>query len=342
MYAAFMKRHDHSAIFQMFSHTGLSEQTETVPSYILLIDTVLRGLGQVMLQNNSYTGLLFLIGIFYHSVLLGCAAILGTVTSTLTAILLGADRADIRAGLFGFNGALTAIALLYFLEPFWISWGYVILATAFSSIMMSAMLNCMSTWRLPTLTAPFVLTTLLFILACARFGQLQVTGLLPSAGLPNIHTEVEGIVTLSTLLQGTLNGIAQVFFQSNSITGLFFLLGLFINSRTACMAALFGSLFGVCIAWCMGVSEPAIRAGAFGFNNVLTALVFFGGLFVLNRSSLLYGLLAVTVTSFIYAALSASLEPLGMPAMTSAFIITVWLFILAAPQFSRLNLISPS
>ena len=90
------------------------------------------------------------------------------------------------------------------------------------------------------------------------------------------------------------------------------------------------------------VHAPAIRAGAFGFNNVLTALVFFGGLFVLNRSSLLYGLLAVTVTSFIYAALSASLEPLGMPAMTSAFIITVWLFILAAPQFSRLNLISPS
>ena len=333
----FMQHYDRSALFQSFSRTGI-DQTASLPTYLVFIDSVLRGLGQVMLQNNSYTGLLFLAGIFYNSFLLGCAAVLGATTSTFTAVILGGKHTDIRAGLFGFNGALTAIALLYFLEPLWITWSYVIFASVCGSIIMASMLTSMNTWKLPTLTAPFVLTTLLFILACARFGQLHSTGLLPTAGLPSAHIEIEGIVTITTVLHGTLNGIAQVFFQENIITGLIFLLGLLISSRTAFLAALFGSLLGICIAWGMGAAEPAIRAGAFGFNNVLTAIVFFGGLFMLNYSSAVYGALAVVVTSFIYAALSATLEPLGMPAMTSAFIVTVWLFILAAPHFSRVRL----
>lgn len=336
-----MQSHDRCALIQSFSRTGLCDQATTLPAWLVFIDSVLRGLGQVMLQNNSYTGVLFLLGILYNSPLLGGAAVLGAATSTCTALVLGVKTADIRAGLFGFNGALTAIALLYFLEPLWITWGYVILAAACSSIVMAALQTSLNIWKLPTLTAPFVLTTLLFILACARFGQLHSTDLLPTAGLPSAQVEIEGIVSSATVLQGLLNGIAQVFFQENIISGLLFLLGLLISSRTAFLAALFGSLLGVCIAWGMGAAEPGIRSGAFGFNNVLTALVFSGGLFRLNYSTAVYGTLAVVLTSFIYAALSATLEPLGMPTMTSAFIVTVWLFILAAPHFSHVHLHSP-
>ena len=93
-------------------------------------DAVLRGIGQVMLQDNRLTGLVFLIGIFYNSALFGWAVLLGTAASTATAMLLGVDRARIRAGLFGFNGALVAIALLYFLAPNALTWGYVIVAAA--------------------------------------------------------------------------------------------------------------------------------------------------------------------------------------------------------------------
>ncbi|WP_374663561.1 urea transporter [Acinetobacter sp.] len=326
------------------SRTGLvvQNQSQKPPSLLIFIDSVLRGIGQVMLQNNSYTGLIFLIGIFYNSIVLGCAALLGAIISTFSASLLGVNTASIREGLFGFNGALVAIALLYFLEPTWITWGYIILATASSTIMMAATLTLTKVWKLPTLTAPFVVTTLLFILACARFGQLESTGMLPTANLPSAAISIEGIVTASTVIEGVFTGISQVFFQGNSVTGVIFLLGLCINSRIACMAAFLGSLLGVLIAWGMGAAEPAIRAGVFGFNNVLTAITFAGGIFLINKSTALYGLLAVIVTSFVFAALSAALEPIGMPALTSAFILVVWLFILAAPLFSNITLISAS
>ena len=52
------------------SPTGLVSEGDSGPQLLLgFLDSVLRDVGQVMLQNNSYAGLLFLIGIFYNSTL---------------------------------------------------------------------------------------------------------------------------------------------------------------------------------------------------------------------------------------------------------------------------------
>ena len=139
------------------------------------LECVLRGIGQVMLQNNCYAGLLFAAGVFYNSPLLGAALCLGVVASTATAIALGADYALIRAGLFGFNGGLVGIALLVFLQAQWMTWGYLILAAVCSSIIMAAMLRLMSAIKMPVLTMPFVITSLCFILTATSFGNFQIS-----------------------------------------------------------------------------------------------------------------------------------------------------------------------
>lgn len=326
-----------SAVSAKFSSTGLVVPDESAPQSLSgFLDSVFRGIGQVMLQNNSYAGLIFLAGIFYNSTLLGWAVLLGTIASTATAMLLGVDRSRIRAGLFGFNGALVAIALLYFLEPDLLACAYVVLAAACTTIIMAALLNVLGTWKIPALTAPFVLTTLLFVLACARFGRLHSTEVLPTAGLPKAAI-VDGVVTTSTLMEGLFNGVAQVFFQGNAITGVLFVVGLLVSSRVAGGVALLGSLLGMLVAWGMGAAEPAIRSGAFGFNCVLTAIALGGGFFVLNAASAAYGMLAVVTTAVVFAALSAALEPLGMPALTAPFVVVVWLFLLASPLFLRIR-----
>lgn len=327
-----------SALFAKMTSTGFTTSSEMAPqSPLSFLDSVLRGIGQVMLQNNSYTGFIFLIGIFYHSIISGFAVLIGTLASTATAMLFRADRADVDAGLFGFNGALVAIALLYFLEPSILMFGYVVLAAACTTIMMAALMNFLEKWGIPALTAPFVFTSFLFILACARFGRLHSTGILPTAGLPQAAT-VEGVVTAATLAEGLFTGIAQVFFQGSAITGIIFVVGLLISSRAACGAALLGSMVGALVAWAMGAAEPAISSGAFGFNCVLTAIVFSRGFFVANVASFAYGALAVVATAVVFAAMSAALQPLGMPALTSPFVLIVWLFLLASPRFLRIRM----
>lgn len=320
-----------------FTATGIAIDNQGFLNCLLsFLDCVLRGVGQVMLQNNSYTGLLFVIGIFYNSLLFGVAVLLGTAVSTATAMLLGVDRVLVRAGLFGFNGGLVAIALLYFLQPGWLTWGCVIFAAACSTIVMAAMLSLLDTWKIPALTAPFVLTSLCFFLAIARFGRLESTHLLPTAGLPQA-VSVEGVVTFSTMVDGLFKGIAQVFFQGNVVTGIFFAVGLLIGSRLACAAALVGSLSGLLVAWGMGAAEPAIRSGAFGFNCVLVAIALGGVFFALDRRSVVYALLATIATPFVFAAVSAALQPFGMPALTLPFVLVTWLFLFASKNFLKLR-----
>ena len=80
------------------------------------IDSILRGIGQVIFQNNIYSGILFIIGIFYNSWIMGLAALIGTIISTITAQSLKYSEDDIKNGLYGFNGTLTGIAVLCFFE----------------------------------------------------------------------------------------------------------------------------------------------------------------------------------------------------------------------------------
>ena len=60
---------------------------------------------------------LILAGIFYNSWIYGLACLVGTMISTATALLFNADKGLIKNGLFGFNGALVAIALVAYTSP---------------------------------------------------------------------------------------------------------------------------------------------------------------------------------------------------------------------------------
>lgn len=318
-----------------FSAQGLEVEGDSALHRLLdFIDSVLRGAGQVMFQNNSYAGLLFIIGIGYNSPLFAAAVLAGTGVSTLTAMALGADRALVRSGMFGFNGGLVAIALLYFLQPDALTWACVVFAAACSTIVMAAMFAALEVWKLPVLTAPFVLTSLCFFLATASFGRIETTGLLPTAALPNAAA-VEGVVTISTVWHGLFNGIGQVFFQGNVLTGALFAAGLLVASRTAFAAALAGSLAGLLVAWGMGAAEPAIRAGVFGFNSVLVAIALASVFLAPGRMSITYALLGATATPFVAAAATAALAPLGMPALTLPFVLVTWIFLLASRKLSK-------
>ncbi len=316
-----------------FGRSGLEAEGNALVEFL---DSVLRGIGQVMLQNNAYAGALFLLGVFWNSSLFGLAVVVGTGVSTATGLLLGVARAQVRAGLFGFNGALVAVALLYFLHPGLLAWGYVVVASAFSCVLTAAVSRVASKWEAPGLTAPFIFTSLCFLLACARFGRLETTSLLPTAGLPRAAT-VEGVVGATTVAVGLFKGLSEVFLQDNVVTGIIFTAGLLVSSRVACVAAVLGSFVGLLVGWGLGAAEPALRYGLYGFNPTLTAIALGAVFLALDRVSVLYTLLAVLVASVTFAAASAALEPLGMPALTAPFVLVVWFFLLARPLFPKLR-----
>ncbi|MEZ0225532.1 MAG: urea transporter [Alphaproteobacteria bacterium] len=72
---------------------------------------VLDGVGQVMFQDNVFTGLLFALGILYNSRSHGCCALGGSVVGVLVATALQCPPDLIADGIFSYNAVLCAVAL---------------------------------------------------------------------------------------------------------------------------------------------------------------------------------------------------------------------------------------
>jgi urea transporter len=66
--------------------------------YLNFIKSLFRGIGQVMLQNNAITGLIFLAGVFYASWLMGVGAIVSVLSGTISALALGYKEKECREG----------------------------------------------------------------------------------------------------------------------------------------------------------------------------------------------------------------------------------------------------
>ncbi len=186
-----------------------------------------RGIGQIMFQNNAFSGLLMLIGIACNSWILAILALAGNIVSLFTAILAKYPQKDIHDGLYGFNGTLVGIAVGVFLEIN--SW----------SVLLLVLGAALSTWithlfsrqdKLPGYTAPFILSVWILLALCHY--------LFPSLLLPPTETVTEQVPDLPRAF--SLN-IGQVMFQDHVLSGLLFLAAILVNSRLNAVYTLWGA-----------------------------------------------------------------------------------------------------
>jgi urea transporter len=313
------------------------------------VDWLLRGIGQVVFQNNPISGAVILAGIFYNSWIYGTACLVGTIISTLTALLFRADRGMIKDGLFGFNGALIAIALVAYTSPNFTTGNipnlhlclYIVLCAAFSTVIMPAFGAILGPHKVSGLTMPFVLATWFFLGALLQFSTIDVSNALKPTS-PSDFTGPKPAYTWVTWFHGITMGIAEIFFQDNWVTGVIMLIGIAINSRIGAFMALMGSTLAVGAAVLYGAHDEAIRDGLFGYNAALTAMALGGFFLVLNVPGLIYTIIGVLVTARVWASLGIFLEPSGMPVLTSAFVFVTWLMLLAKNGFPSLIPVAPA
>ena len=88
---------------------GTSTSTTMLPPFA---DECLRGIGQVVFCNSAKSGGVILAAMTAGDPLLGALGALGAVTATATARVCGSDRSAIADGLFGYNGAWSAVRCL--------------------------------------------------------------------------------------------------------------------------------------------------------------------------------------------------------------------------------------
>ncbi|MGH7785311.1 MAG: urea transporter [Candidatus Binatia bacterium] len=309
----------------------------TSSAALRFVDINLRGIGQVIFQDNPATGGLFLAAVAWGSFAAGAphvlvAGIVAVVTGTLTAQWLRVDRAALAAGLYGYNAVLVGLALATFLAPGPLLWAYVLLGAAVSVVVTIGTANVVKGWG-GALTGPFVLTTWLLLLATYGFEGLAGTAL-PTAGVV-MPFESVAATRLSTgaFVEGVLHSVSQVFLKGNLISALLLLAGLAVSSLAAAGFALGGAIIAVVTAHLFGAESDLIAGGLLGFSPVLTAVALGTVFYQPGWRVGAYAALATVFTVIAQAALNVALTPFAIPALTAPFVLVSWLFLLPRQSF---------
>ena len=301
-----------------------------------LLTVLLRGAGQVMFQNNAWTGLLFLAGIFWSSYWAGTGyvawgALLGLAVSTLTGYVLGLTSRDGEQGLWGFNGILVGCALPTFAGNTVSVWVALILFAMLSTFVRTGFNNIMARWKINSLTFPFVFCTWIFMAAAHAMHSLPAAHM-AAPSLPAAFAWGESLRFVD-LVQYWLKGIAQVFLMDSWVTGLLFLEGLLISSRWAALWAAIGSAAAMTVAILFKASGAGVGEGLYGFSAVLTAIALATVFYRPGFRTALWALFGIVMTVFVQAAMSIFAAPFGIATLTAPFCITVWLFLLPLIKF---------
>jgi len=304
------------------------------------VDINLRGVGQVMFQDNPLTGLLFLAAVAWGSLAAGApevfvAGALAVVTATLAALWLRVDRPTLNAGLYGYNAVLVGLTLATFIAPGPLLWVYVVLGAAVSVVATLGTANALRPLGVAALTFPFVLVTWILLLATYAFSGLAGSGLPSAAVIAPVELLPEASFGGIDFVRGVLLSISQVFLKGSGVAALLLLAGLAVSSVAAAAFALGGAILAVATAHLFGAESDLIVGGLLGFSPVLTAVAL-GATF--HRPSLrvaFYAALATVFTVVAQAAVNVALRPIAIPALTAPFILVSWMFLLPRQSFDE-------
>ena len=124
----------------------------------------------------------------------------------------------------------------------------------------------------------------------------------------------------SDFLRAFCLNIGQVMFQGNSISGLFFLIAIAVNSRINAFYTALGSILPIVVAVLSGMDHAILNAGLIGYNGVLCAIA-------LGDKTIRSGVWCVCSIL-----ISILLQWLGMhwgiTTLTAPFVISVWITII--------------
>ena len=297
--------------------------------------TCLRGVGQVMFQDNMWTGLLFMAGIFWGAYAEGFptvawGAVVGLVVSTLAGYLLQLPDKKGAQGLWGFNGVLVGCAFPTFLgNTIWM-WIALVICSAMTTWVQSGLDNVFGRWKLSAFTFPFVLSTWFFLLAGRIFHGMPAE-YMGSPELPHdVHTALNA--GFGVIVVYWLKGISQVFLINNWVTGIFFLAALAVSSIRAAVWAAIASAIALATAILWQAPGADIAEGLYGFSAVLTGIALGATFCNFSWKSAIWAVIGIFITVIIQAAMNAFFSPMGLPTLTGPFCIGTWIFLLPAYQ----------
>ncbi|GAB4072723.1 urea transporter [Barrientosiimonas marina] len=293
---------------------------------VQLINMILKGVSQVVLIENSITGIFIIAGLMATSLSLGVLAIVSSCIGTLIGIA-GGDSESAQSGLFGFNSVLTGLALFIYLDgPY--TWLFAIIGAAIAGLLNASVMHILGQFKMPAITFPFILVTWLFVIAAYQLHILDLSNGLAPESLASWTITPTGDLHW---FEGMVRGVGQIFLQDFFWTGFIILAGIFWAGWTFGLYAVASTVLAFLTAYIMGADMESLNSGIYGYNAVLTIIAVAAVFDVKTDFAPVTGLIGVILSVPVTAAVHSLLLPYGLPVLTLPFVLTTWT-LLAARQ----------
>ncbi|XP_072920430.1 urea transporter 1-like isoform X1 [Hemitrygon akajei] len=293
------------------------------------IDWNLRGIAQVMFVNNSLSGIIILAGLILHNPWWALNSIVGTVFSTLAAVVLSQNRSTVEAGLYGYNGNLVGILMAVFSNKgdwYWWLLLPVIAMSIMCPVLSSALTSVMERWDLPILTLPFNIAIWIYLAATGHNNNYFPQVLIQPINTPVNTTWSE--LSIPMLLRAIPVGVGQVYGCNNPWTGGILLFALMIASPIICLHATVGSCLGILAGLSLASPFHKIYDGLWSYNSVLACIAVGGMFYALTWQTHLLAIFCAIFSAYFGEALMNMVSLVGLPGCTWPFCLSTTLFLL--------------
>lgn len=269
-----------------------------------------RAIGQIVLQRNAATGALLFLAVLCASPRLACGLLIGTLTGNVISVIVeDRDAPAFRDDLYGFNGALAALAAFTFIGDASQAAAVAIVAAMFATFLAAKLTRALSRYRLPIFSSPAIIVTWCWLPLFADRGD---TGAIPQVAAGFIP-----------MLQAAFAGLAPITFATGALAGGLIAAGLFASRPSQAVWAIAGSALGATLHALGGANDAVVLSGACGFNAALAALA----AAPLGKR---YALAAIVAAVLIERAIDCA----GIAALTAPFVLASWATIVLARRSS--------
>lgn len=273
----------------------------------LVVDSTLTGVGQIIFQENRWSGALFLLGVGTGSIYstnaiwMALFGMLGSLAGVFLAFMARKPLTEITQGLHGFNPSLVGMVTF-----FWFPVSPASVALALMGMIAAWVITeLFRKTPIPGYTMPFILAGWAIHWLGKTMELATITGVMEGKNLDIMAALLEGFSEIMLIGGGKISGV-------------FFLLGILVGNRRHAVLGLMASAMGLLIAVHNGDSIHSVNLGLYGYNAILTAIA---------MSFVSKEIYAPICGAFLSVILVELWGLLPIPALTAPFVFATWILI---------------
>jgi len=281
------------------------------------IGILLKPYSALLFLDNKIIGFILLVITFINPSI-AISGLFALISTIIFAEFISLREEYLENGFYLYNSLLVGMGIGFLFSPTLLSLFLILVLSVFTFLLSFVMNRVFAVYKIPILSLPFSLVTIVAYLATLKYSHL-FSNLINSHNLFDIH--------ITPFLDSFFKSFGTIFFLPNVLAGSLMFLLLLYTSRIMALMALAGFSFGVFIHSLLVTNYYEALNDPYAFNYILVAIAL-GGVFLLPTiKNYILALVGVLISVVLVDAMVVFFNYYSLPVFTLPFNIVVMMFV---------------